>query len=102
MASSLSKLVNNRPEGIHRIKFKYRHDKKCETCGIRYKHCYCLIEYTDFKDDLIEHKCLCSDKNHQHKFDAKLEKRLFDTYKFRDYGNNKFILLVREGVYPYE
>ena len=30
MASSLSNLVNNLSEGIHRIKCKYRHDdKKC-------------------------------------------------------------------------
>ena len=37
MASSLSNLVNNLSEGIHRIKFKFRHDdKKCETCGIKY------------------------------------------------------------------
>ena len=37
MASSLSNLVNNLSEGIHRIKFKFRHDdKKCETRGIKY------------------------------------------------------------------
>ena len=35
MASLLSNLVNNLFEGIHRIKFKFRHgDKKCETCRI--------------------------------------------------------------------
>ena len=28
MASSLSNLVNNLPEGIHKIKCKYRHDNK--------------------------------------------------------------------------
>ena len=28
MASSLSNLVNNLSEGIHRIKCKYRHDEK--------------------------------------------------------------------------
>ena len=40
MASSLSNLVNNLSEGIHKIKCKYRHnDKKCETCEIRYKYC---------------------------------------------------------------
>ena len=39
MASSLSNLVNNLSEGIHRIKCKYGHDdKKCETCGIKYKY----------------------------------------------------------------
>ena len=28
--------------------------KKCETCGIKYKHCDCFLEYMKFKDDLIE------------------------------------------------
>ena len=37
MASSLSNLVNNFSEGIHRIKRKFGHDdKKCETRGIIY------------------------------------------------------------------
>ena len=37
IASSLSNLVNNLPERLHRIKCKLGHDdKKCETCGIKY------------------------------------------------------------------
>ena len=33
-ANSLSNLVNNLSEGIHKIKCKYRHnDTKCETFG---------------------------------------------------------------------
>ena len=40
MTSSLSNLLNNLPEGLHRIKCKLGHeDKKCETCGIKYKYC---------------------------------------------------------------
>ena len=36
MPSSLSNLVNNLSEGIHKIKCKFGHtDKKCETCGIK-------------------------------------------------------------------
>ena len=36
MASSLSNLVNNPSEGVHRIKCKYGHDdKKRETCRIK-------------------------------------------------------------------
>ena len=59
MASSLSNLVNNLSEGIHRIKCKYRHDeKKCEACGIKYKRCDCFLEYTNFKGGSIEYKCL--------------------------------------------
>ena len=63
MASSLSNPVNNLSEKIHRIKFKYKHDdKKCETCRIKYKYCHCFLEYTNFKDDLIEYRCLCCKK----------------------------------------
>ena len=54
MVSSLSKLVNNLSEGIHRIKSKYGNDaRKCETCGIKYKYCDCFFEYMNFKDNLI-------------------------------------------------
>ena len=44
MASHLSDLVNNLSEGIHRIKCRYEHnDKKCETCGIKYKYRDCFL-----------------------------------------------------------
>ena len=60
MASSLSSLVNNLAEGIHKVKLKYSHDsKKCEACGITYKDYDCFLEYTNFRDNLIEYKCLC-------------------------------------------
>ena len=40
MASSLSNLVDNLAEGIHKVKCKCGHDnKKCETCGIKCKYC---------------------------------------------------------------
>ena len=66
MANSLSNLGNNFAEGIHKIKCKYEHDdKKCETCGIKYKYCDCFLEYANFKHDLIEHKCLCCNKCYQ-------------------------------------
>ena len=70
MAKSLSNLVNNLCEGILRIKCKFGHiDKKCETCIIEYKYCDCFFEYTNFKDDLIEYKCLCYNKDYQNKSD---------------------------------
>ena len=44
--------------------FKAKHDnKKCETSRTKYKYCDCFLEYTNFKDDLIEYKCLCCNKN---------------------------------------
>ena len=43
--------------------------KKCETDGIKYKYCDFFLEYLNFKDDLIEYKCLYYNKNYQQKFD---------------------------------
>ena len=45
MASSLSNLVDNLSEGIHKI--------NCTNCN------KCCLEYTMIKDGLIEFKCLC-------------------------------------------
>ena len=87
MARSLLNLVNNISEGIHRMK---------------YKHSNCFPEYTNFKGNLIEYKCLRCNKNYQHKFDEKLKERFFNTYKFSNHNKNKFILVLQKGVYPYE
>ena len=65
MASSLSNLVNNLSEGIHRIKCKYQHDKKYKTCRIIYKYWDCFLEYTKLEHDLIEYKCVFCNKNYQ-------------------------------------
>ena len=34
--------------------------------------------------------------------DTSLLKQVFNTYKFSNRSNNKFCLLLRKGVYPYE
>ena len=41
-------------------------------------------------------------KSYQQKFNQKLKKRIFNTYEFSNQDNNKFILLLRKGVYSYE
>ena len=71
-----------------------------------------FLEYTHFKD---EYRCLCTCMQiytdactnvyiikELSKFDKILKERLLNTYKFFNHGNNKFILLLRKGVYPYE
>ena len=69
MTSSSLNLVNNSSEGIHKIKCKYGHDdKKYKTFRIKYKYCDFFLEYTNFKDDLMEYKCLCCHKNCQQSF----------------------------------
>ena len=82
MASSSSNLVNNLSEEIHRIEFKFGHDdKKCDTCRTKCKYCDCF-------------KCLCCNKNYQHKFDEKLNERLFNAQNFSNYDINKFFFIV--------
>ena len=92
MASSVSNLVNNLSEGIHRIKCKCGpDDKKYKTCRIKYNYCDCFLEYANFEDDLIEYNFLCCYKNYQYNFDEKLKERLFNRDRFSN--NNNSILL---------
>ena len=53
-------------------------------------------EYTNFKNYLIEHKCLYCNDN----YNWNLKKRFFNTYKFSNHDNNRFALFLRKGVYP--
>ena len=91
--SSLSNLVDNFSDVIHKIKCKYRHDDK------KYE---CFFKFINFKDDLIEYKCLCCNKNYQKDFDGNLQKRFFNTYKFFNCHINKIILLFQKDIYPYK
>ena len=73
--------------------------KNGEICGIKYK--LNILEYSNFKDDLVKHKCLSFNKSYQRKFDEKLRERFFDICKCFNH-NNKFIILSLKCVYPYE
>ena len=64
MASSLSNLVHDLTEGIHKI--------KCKDCDY-------FLEYERVKDNLVKYKSLSSNKNYSNKLDEKLKKR-FKTY----------------------
>ena len=88
MASSLSNLLDNLSEGIHKI--------KCTNSN------KCYNEYTNFKDVLIEFKCLCCNKNYQKRFDENLKKKFANTYKFAIQYINKLISLLQKSFYPHE
>ena len=51
--------------------------KKCEACGIKYNYCDCFYEYSMFKEDSIECKCLSCNKSYRRKFDKNLKDRNF-------------------------
>ena len=76
MATSLSNLVNNLTEEIHKIKFN---NCKCES-------------------NFIKYKCLSCNKDYSNKIDEELEKRFRNTFKFYNNDINKLILLFRKFI----
>ena len=50
----------------------------------------------------MKYKCLSCNKDFSNKIDGELRKRFKNTFKFSNNDINKFILLLRKGVYPYE
>ena len=88
-------LLINLAEGIHKIKCKMSIIiKRCKMWGIKYKDFNCFLECTIFRDNLIEYKCLCCNKNYY--------KILFNTHKFSNHDINRFIVLLWKVVYLYE
>ena len=67
MASSLSNLVDNLTEGIHKI--------KCKDCD-------CFLEYESVKNNLIKQKFLSGTKDYSDKLDEKFKKRFKKIFKF--------------------
>ena len=87
IATSLSNLADNLAEGIHKI--------KCKDCN-------CFLEYESVKDNLIKYKVLSCNKDYLKKVDEKLKKRFKNTFTFSNNDINRFVLLLRKDVYPYE
>ena len=54
------------------------------------------------KDEKLTLRCFSCKKNYEKDFNKELIKRFANTYNFCDIDLNKFILLLRKGVYPYE
>ena len=84
---SLSKLIDNLLEGIH--------NNKCVDC----KSC---LDYIKTKNGKLIFECFNCKQRYRKKFNKELIKRFASTYEFCNKDLNKFILLLRKGVYPYE
>ena len=75
MASLLSNLVDNLAEGIQWVKRRYRHDNETQkTCGID-------LEYKSIRDDLIECRCLCCNKNYEKTYNENLKNTFIIIYQ---------------------
>ena len=92
MSTSLSKLIDNLSEGLH--------NDECKDC----KSC---LDYVTIKDNqgsstqLIFRRFSCK-KSYEKDFNKEFIQRFANIYEFCNRDLNKFILLLRKGVYPYE
>ena len=87
MSTSLSNLVSNLSEGLH--------NDRCIDC----KSCF---DYITIKDEQLSFRCFRCKKNYEKNFSKELIQRFANIYEFCNEDPNKFILLLRKGVYPYE
>ena len=88
MSSSLSKLIDNLSEGIR--------NNKCLDCG----SCFDYVRIT--KNEKLILECYNCKQHFKKKFNKNLIKQFKNTYSFCNNNLNKFVLLLRKGVYPYE
>ena len=105
MASSLSKLVDNLSEEIH--------NNKCSDCGSNLDYIKITAGPTaepsalacrslERKNEKLILECYNCKQRYKKKINKELIKRFASTYSFCNNDLNKFILLLRKGVYPYE
>ena len=87
MSTSLSKLVDNLSEGIH--------NNKCLNCES-------YLDYIKTKNEKLILKCFNCKQYYEKDVNKELIKNFANTYEFCNGKLNKFILLLRKGVYPYE
>ena len=76
MVSSLSSLVDNLAERIHKIK---------------YKDLDCFLEYESVTDNSIKYKCLYCNKDYSNKLDEKLKKKSKNTFTFSNKNVNNLL-----------
>ena len=96
MSSSLSKLVDNLSEGIH--------NNKCADCKSS-------LDYIKSKNEKLILECYNCKQRYRKKLNKEIIKRFASTYEFCNDNTigsssseriNKFVLLLRKAVYPYE
>ena len=89
MSTSLSTLVDNLSNRTH-DKHKY------DSCGYN-------LEYIRRKESgKLLFKCFNCKRKSFEEFDEDLIKKFKNTYRFRNGDIDKFMFLLRKGVYPYE
>ena len=87
MATSLSKLFDNLTEDIH--------GDKCVDCRSD-------LSYIKDIDEALIFRCFNCKKNYEKEINKELIERCASAYKFCNKDLDKFVMLLRKGVYPNE
>ena len=87
MLTSLSKLVKYLSRRLH--------SDKCTDCKSK-------LDYMSVKDNQLIFQCLECKKNYKKDFNKELITRFANTHEFCNANINKFVLLLRKYIYPYE
>ena len=61
-----------------------------------------FFKYESAKGNLIKYKCLSCNKGYSTRLNEELKKKFKNMLKISNSDINKFILLLRKGVYPFE
>ena len=64
--------------------------------------CKSNLDYIKTKNEKLIIECYNCKQRYRKKFNKELIKRFASTYEFCNNDLNKFVLLLRKGVYPYE
>ena len=84
LTTSLSKLVDNLTENIHNGK------------------CMSNLCFVNAMNETLTFECVDCKKEYKKDLNKKLIERFSNVYEFYGYDMNKFMILLRKGVYPYE
>ena len=87
ISSSLSSLAHNLSEGLH--------NDRCTDCKS-------YLDYMASKDEKLIFRCFECKRNYEKYFNKELIKKFANIYEFCNCDINKFILLLRKDIYPYE
>ena len=87
ISTSLSSLVDSLSDGVYNI--------KCKDCNS-------ILDCMNLYNDKLVYRCFECKTNCNIEFNNKLIDRFASIYDFCGGDTNKFILLLRKGVYPYE
>ena len=86
MSTSRSSFVDSLSGGIH-------NNGKCANCSS-------CLEYISTKNGKLLFECYDCKKRSTRKFSKKLANKFKNTYRFCNEDIDKFMLLLRKGVYP--